>query len=1340
MPPRRKGQPPTKSYSLRNNPFAPLANEQDDPPGTEGGNPQDGLVENEVRNPQVQSTRRSRGTSSPLSSIPPIPDDRRNGLDSQPQERGDDRSSPHQSHTPSHRSDNRGNLIDELADLVDNAHERYEAVHEQLVGCVDMQQNLAQRLNDLQSETRREQRDLVAAFQRIRDRHQLGNDEPRRRTRANRSPVMARYNDIPYEDTRDTVERANLMLFAPRADEESSTAYDRRESAQLLYLAREQYERDREKRNRAAEEWARSVGLQARQDGQPPDDDPSDSSPTPRNNRDDQRGRGNGRRDQGRDNRDPHRPRQGPQARRAGNGGPPDGSSGSSSSNDDHTSSRRSRDNRRERSRSSDQPSQHENARARRPADPTAQRTTTRSPTYFRDEYVGPTAQEPSDPNADFVEAQLRIIRKAIKRRVGKAKPDVPALKGLKNVPSPEKEKYDGKDDAELFMSWLKQLLRWMEISQVVGPDLDETRVGLIGLFVTGPAREWYDEIVDNVLGDGTDWSFSDAVCKMYKRFIHRSTARAAAEQFETVKYDREGGVSALWEALLKWARKMAHWPDDYTFNRRFVNALPEEISIPVFKNRNVSLEKSPPSLLKRVALEQEENNRVVEEVRSSHRKQYRPVDTANNNARMSGQGRDQPQSTGYRSRAQNGRVSTRGTRYGNNDRPSQHGATGTSDRPNATSGTPSAGPSRPVNVVSSSRPNITSNVMATTSQGSRPIRCYNCQAEGHIASNCPRPRVAHNRAARVVDNETAEVPREHEPEISETATHIVKEVSPESYDENMVHNETYTENVDECPDDELAVQLDEQYHAFGGSQYDPDADHSEEYYSEEEENHVYFGMMRRQSTHENGESDSSDEDIPGPSGYNHIADDFDGPRPRPVEDILSEGSSLGLSIFVAARRRLAELSPGSEDRSDSANPPPLVPARTSMPTEGDTTDEDGDSEANDLEHQWNAQVGEAQQEIESPLASTALAAWAEYISSDHGELEFQRLRALYFQLIGANQYLTAERSRDHETYRERHHQFNQVQDELLETREERNRIHAHLAWTRRELGLAIERERSTLNALNSLILNRAEALNEVVQHIRTREQILSNPMDPELTDNELEGDYLDDPSMSTANDVLQRAITRPEADPPAYGGPARTREPSMRAMTVTEMSVIPPTVPANMTTRARVGRRPITRRIDQTCLSFMMRVNGLDALVLLDSGSTGDSISPDFARVCGARTYELENPATLQLGCVGSRSRINYGTRVPIRIGESEMEIYLDVVNLDRYDVVLGTPFMRRFGVQLNFENGTVVIQGSLYAALTPREEEHQANRRRSRRTGSAEQTSRQGSAMRANEAGASE
>ncbi len=210
-------------------------------------------------------------------------------------------------------------------------------------------------------------------------------------------------------------------------------------------------------------------------------------------------------------------------------------------------------------------------------------------------------------------------------------------------------------------------------------------------------------------------------------------------------------------------------------------------------------------------------------------------------------------------------------------------------------------------------------------------------------------------------------------------------------------------------------------------------------------------------------------------------------------------------------------------------------------------------------------------------------------------------------------------------------------------------------------------------------MLQRAASLNEVTQRIRIRELILSDPMSEDLEDDELEQDYIDDPSMPTANEVLQRVIICPEVEPPAYRGQAPG--PAMCAMTVSGLNdaIAPPTMPHDMTTRARIGRRPVPRRLDQTCLSFMMKVNGLDALVLMDSGSTGDSMSPEFARVCGAPTFELENPATLQLGCVGSRSRINYGTKVPIQIGNTIVETYLDIVNLDRYDVVLSTPFMRQ-------------------------------------------------------------
>src|SRR6202000_903637 len=39
----------------------------------------------------------------------------------------------------------------------------------------------------------------------------------------------------------------------------------------------------------------------------------------------------------------------------------------------------------------------------------------------------------------------------------------------------------------------------------------------------------------------------------------------------------------------------------------------------------------------------------------------------------------------------------------------------------------------------------------------------------------------------------------------------------------------------------------------------------------------------------------------------------------------------------------------------------------------------------------------------------------------------------------------------------------------------------------------------------------------------------------------------------------------------------------------------------------------------------------------------------------------------------------------------------YLDVANLDKYDSILGTPFLRRHGISLDFESQEIVIRGKL-------------------------------------------
>ena len=53
-----------------------------------------------------------------------------------------------------------------------------------------------------------------------------------------------------------------------------------------------------------------------------------------------------------------------------------------------------------------------------------------------------------------------------------------------------------------------------------------------------------------------------------------------------------------------------------------------------------------------------------------------------------------------------------------------------------------------------------------------------------------------------------------------------------------------------------------------------------------------------------------------------------------------------------------------------------------------------------------------------------------------------------------------------------------------------------------------------------------------------------------------------------------------------------------------------------------------------------------------------------------------------------GSRSMINYRTHVTIKIGRKVVKEYFDIANVEHYDVILGTPFLRKMGTVLDFRS----------------------------------------------------
>jgi hypothetical protein len=125
----------------------------------------------------------------------------------------------------------------------------------------------------------------------------------------------------------------------------------------------------------------------------------------------------------------------------------------------------------------------------------------------------------------------------------------------------------------------------------------------------------------------------------------------------------------------------------------------------------------------------------------------------------------------------------------------------------------------------------------------------------------------------------------------------------------------------------------------------------------------------------------------------------------------------------------------------------------------------------------------------------------------------------------------------------------------------------------------------------------------------------------------------------------------------------------------------------------SKILERPIHSKKETQTFVIMVKVNGQKAVALLDSGCTTDAVMPELTRITGLKIYELKEQVPLQLGTRGSQSKINYGMKACIKYGPIKVNQYFDIVNIDRYDVILGTVFMRKHGIILNFKRNQVRI-----------------------------------------------
>ena len=57
----------------------------------------------------------------------------------------------------------------------------------------------------------------------------------------------------------------------------------------------------------------------------------------------------------------------------------------------------------------------------------------------------------------------------------------------------------------------------------------------------------------------------------------------------------------------------------------------------------------------------------------------------------------------------------------------------------------------------------------------------------------------------------------------------------------------------------------------------------------------------------------------------------------------------------------------------------------------------------------------------------------------------------------------------------------------------------------------------------------------------------------------------------------------------------------------------------------------------------------------------------------------------------------MSFNANTNVEIGPVNTSHYFDVVNVKKYDAIIGTPIMRQFGMKLDFGSNTIDIQGTL-------------------------------------------
>ncbi|KAK7044016.1 hypothetical protein VNI00_008186 [Paramarasmius palmivorus] len=144
--------------------------------------------------------------------------------------------------------------------------------------------------------------------------------------------------------------------------------------------------------------------------------------------------------------------------------------------------------------------------------------------------------------------------------------------------------------------------------------DEDSNCVTLLGANLAGAAKEWYNEVVDNVpftFDTGMDpreheYTFLDVFRGLFNRFILQSALYEMTQVFESIRYHPTSGARRLFADLSLFARRMPSPPKLYDFKFALMVRLPNDMR-ELITNSGITAERNTVNNIMQKALAIEE-------------------------------------------------------------------------------------------------------------------------------------------------------------------------------------------------------------------------------------------------------------------------------------------------------------------------------------------------------------------------------------------------------------------------------------------------------------------------------------------------------------------------------------------------------------------------------------------------------------------------------------------------------------------------------------------------------------------------------------------------------------